>query len=469
MKHDRIRKSRASESGFTLVEMIVVTMLLLVAMLGLLAVFDASARINKNESDVADAQGAVRYGLYQMTRVVRMAGAGGLFVTQAVLNHADVGLPGLNGAAAGFSYDNVTGVSIANVDTGTNVEVRDGTDMIEVRGVILSPLLGFDLQTGCGGCVGVQTLTARPIVGDPLIGQHVNDDPQRPQFAAIDAYTAGASPAQPMFVIVEDGNTDLHSGCSDPNPGGVTRYPQPVYNVGTITAGTSLVSSQSFNAVNFDDLLSPRFNVELPSYSTGQNSQVIQKVRRAGVMDDIIFFIGIDRTTDPQGIHPFLGQGIRRGRAFQITRLAEDVEDMQVAYGIDGLVSAGGLVDNAITRTTPVVPPNDTDPQYSITADKDEWVPNVVGEAPVDDAQFQAQDPFINGHPGAPPPNHCPRLHAVMVSLLAKSKDPDPTYRGPAAKGFQIMNSTATPITPGNYRRRVQTIRINLRNYAFQG
>ena len=77
------------DSGFTLIEMIVVTLLLAIAMLGLLAVFDASARINKNETDVADAQGAVRYGVYQMTRVIRMAGSGGLFVTQAVLNHAD--------------------------------------------------------------------------------------------------------------------------------------------------------------------------------------------------------------------------------------------------------------------------------------------------------------------------------------------------------------------------------------------
>ena len=31
------------------------------------------------------------------------------------------------------------------------------------------------------------------------------------------------------------------------------------------------------------------------------------------------------------------------------------------------------------------------------------------------------------------------------------------------------MNSTAAPITPGDYRRRVQTLKINLRNYAFQG
>ncbi len=90
------RTLRASRSaGFTLVEMIVVTLLLLIAMVGLLAVFDASARINKNETDVADAQGNVRYGIYQMTRSIRMAGAGGLYVTQAVLNHADRELPGI--------------------------------------------------------------------------------------------------------------------------------------------------------------------------------------------------------------------------------------------------------------------------------------------------------------------------------------------------------------------------------------
>jgi hypothetical protein len=55
-----------------------------------------------------------------------------------------------------------------------------------------------------------------------------------------------------------------------------------------------------------------------------------------------------------------------------------------------------------------------------------------------------------------------------MVSLLAKAKDPDPTYKAPGAKGVKIMNSSATPVT-GNFRRRVQTLKINLRNYSFQG
>src|SRR5512136_2797783 len=139
------RAPRSSMSGFTLVEMIVVTLLLLIAMAGLLAVFDASARINKNETDVADAQGSVRYGIYQMTRAIRMAGAGGLYVTQAILNHNDAELPGIT--PAGASYDNVSGVVVTGTD-GRTWAVRAGTDMIEVRGVLFSPLIGFDAQSG---------------------------------------------------------------------------------------------------------------------------------------------------------------------------------------------------------------------------------------------------------------------------------------------------------------------------------
>lgn len=454
--HPRAHHSR----GFTLIEMIVVTLLLMIAMVGLLAVFDASARINKSESDVADAQGNVRYGIYQMTRVVRMAGSGGLFVTQAVLNHNDAALPGINPSGT-FSYDNVGGaVSVVDIN-GVPVPVRPGTDMIEVRGVILSPMLGFDQQTGCGGCAGAQSLNVLPIVGDPLIGQHVNNNPaNRPQFAAIDAYTNGATGGAPMLVLVSDGNTDLHAGCSDPSPGGATRYPQPLYNVGVITAHTDLVGSNTFGTVDFGGTIGPRFNTELPSGGS-QAAATIDKVRRAGVLDDIVFFVALDAINDPQGLHPYLAQGIRRGDRFDISRLAEDVEDMQVAYGVD----TNG--DGAITRTIPASG-IDTDPNVSIVAGGDEWVPNVAGEAPFNDVDFQSQNPFVPGHSGVPPAAHCPRLHGVMISLLAKARDPDPGYRAPSATGYKLMNSTAAPV-PGNLRRRVQTLKVNLRNYAFQG
>src|SRR5450759_891137 len=114
--------------------MIVVVFLLALAMLGLLSVFDASARINKSESDVADAQGAVRYGIYSMTRAIRMAGSGGLYVTQAVLNHADPQLEALGGginvanSPDKTSYDNVHDGTTVTSLTGDAIPVRPGTD-----------------------------------------------------------------------------------------------------------------------------------------------------------------------------------------------------------------------------------------------------------------------------------------------------------------------------------------------------
>jgi len=455
---------RPSERGFTLVEMIVVSLLLLVAMLGLLAVFDASARINKNETDVADAQGNVRYGIYQMTRFIRMAGTGGLYVTQAVLNHNDNGLPGMLPTGT-FSYDNVGAVTLTDT-AGGSATVRPGTDMIEIRGVIQSPLVGFAESGGCNGCQGTQSVTTAQVVGNALIGFHQNDDSSnRPQFAAVDAYTAAATSARPMFVIVQ-GTSEIHPGCGAVRGTELrlSSYPQFDYNVGVITAPTNLTGSATFGPVDFGGTVGPRFNVELPSFGSGQPAGLIENagVRRAGVLDDIVFFVGTDPVNDPQGLHPYLGQAIRRGNAFEITRLAEDVEDMQIAYGID----ENG--DQAVSRLCPTSA-GDEDPNVSIVANCDEWRPNVgSGETNPDDAEFQTQDPFNPGH-DALSGQHCPRLHGVMISLLAKARDPDPTFRGPAAKGYKLMNSTAAPVGPGSYRRRVQTLKINLRNYAFQG
>jgi len=463
LANDRTRASH-SAAGFTLVEMIVVTLLLMIAMVGLLAVFDASARINKNETDVADAQGNVRYGIYQMTRAIRMAGAGGLYVTQAVLNHADRELGGI--APAGAPYDNVA-ANVTVTDTFNRAwPVRPGTDMIEIRGVLFSPLVGFDEQTGCAPCTGTATLNALPVIGNTFNGFHENNDPAtRPQFAAIDAYTFNATSAQPMFVIVQNAGVDEHA-CGDTGPPiGLQRYPQPAYNVGVLDHRTNLVSGNTFGTVDFGGTLGPRFNVEMPSMTPGRDAMEFKNIKRAGIMDDVVFFITTDDSTnDPGGLHPFLAQGIRRGDKFEVTRLADDVEDMQIAYGID----RNG--DGSVTRQPGCATNPSTDPDLNVSTvdDCDEWFSNTAGEmTPPDDTQFQAQAPFNPAHDGSA--NHCPRLHAVMISLLAKAHDSDPTYKGPASTGYKTMNSTAAPITPGNYRRRIQTLKINLRNFAFQG
>jgi prepilin-type N-terminal cleavage/methylation domain-containing protein len=451
----------ALERGFTLIEMIVVTFLLALAMLGILAVFDASARINKSETQVADAQGAVRSGVYRMTRAIRMAGSGGLFVTQAVLNAPDPSLAGLT--VPGGTYDNVAvGTTVTDIVSGNQVPVRPGTDLIEVRGVIFSPLIGFDLKTGCQPCAtppcspcvgGATSLNTLFVVGDPINGQHVNENAaQRPQFEAVDAYTTGASAARPFYVVVSF-RDEIHGGCVEP---------QASYNVGAITAQTQLVLGNTFGPVNFNDNNAMEFNNEIPA-NAGIPAQGFNNVRRAGILDDFIYFID---NSNPD--HPVLAEGTRRGDGFIVVPLADDVEDMQIAYGVDS--DANGAVTRVVATSA-----TDTDSNQSNQSNGDEWIPNAPGEALLTAVQFQQDqsaatlaEPF--SHTTFPLPKaHCPLLHSVAISLLARSKDPDPTYKAPLAAGLVLMNGPGPAAGGFQYRRRVQTLRINLRNYSTEG
>jgi prepilin-type N-terminal cleavage/methylation domain-containing protein len=484
---------RAAERGFTLVEMIVVVFLLAIAMLGLLAVFDASARINKNEQQVADAQGYVRYGIYKMTSAIRDAGTGGLYVTQAVLNHNDPNMPGITVVnAVANSYDNVqAGTTVLDNEAAPRaVPVRPGTDMIEIRGVINTPLLSFD---GNGDGIIAGAVKVKVETFTPFVRKHVNDDStsfaaygetgaSRTQFSLIDSYAASASPdgtanAGPMFLIVS-GNDNLHS-CSGPPSASVPypppRYPQPNYNVGAITAPTNLQFGGTFGGVDFVGYPTAiEFNDEnLPPLITPPAS--VNVPRRGGILDDLVYFID---NTDP--LHPALAQGTRRGASFSVVTLAEDVEDMQIAYGVAGQASWPSGDTNVVGRLI-ATGPNDPDQNVSTQAGGDEWLPNVTGDTVpgVVGTVYSSKDFVANG---ASPDQttHCPRLHAVMISLLAKSKDPDPTYKAPSALGFRIMNTPAMINAPwpdtaqyasgvGQYRRRIQTLKINLRNYAFNG
>jgi prepilin-type N-terminal cleavage/methylation domain-containing protein len=465
--------ARRGSAGFTLVEMIVVTLLLAIAMLGILAVFDASSRINKSESELADAQGNVRYGIYKMSSTIRMAGSGGLFVTQAVLNHADPQMNGIvikscsAGNIAACSYDNVSDSSKV-VGLDGDHPIRPGTDMIEVRGVINSPMVGFDQtpQNGCGACNGGSVnIVAKDTVGSPLLGTHVNEDTSnRPQFEAINTYTASAA-TNPMFVLVAQ-NDDLHNGCSQPsaqNPNPQSHYPQPTYNVGKLSAATTSTSSTlTFSNVNFADATAQEFNTEFPQ-SAGSGPQALTGwIRHAGILDDIVYFID---DKDPN--HPALAQGIRRGDSFDVISLGDDVEDMQIAYGVDT------DANEAVTRLNAPTAGTDPDTNVSVVAGKDEWVPNVPGnDNPLtsSSAPFLPTD-FVANSAGALS-THCARLHSVMISLLARSKSSDPTYRSPLSQGLVLMNAvtpTPGPTPLGRYRRRVQTLKINLRNYEFQG
>ena len=436
-------------AGLTLVETLVVAFLFSGLMLASLALWDSATRVNKNEIEIADAQGSLRFGLHQIARVVRTAGAGGLFVTQAVMIRPDPGLPGV-AASPDADYDNVVGGTVTDL-AGKNVPVRPGTDILEVRGVLFSPLLALDATSGCGSCAGLSELSVKSMTETG----HVNDDPRRrARFSEIDSYTAGVSGQNPMFVVVAQGD-DLHAGCSDGSAGFSPMPPQPSYRVGLLTNPTRLAGAGTFGTVDFSDPLAREFSTEDPRDSPPQTDPPVEALRRAGILDDVLYFID---NTDPA--HPALAQALRRGRRFDVVSVAEDVEDLQVAYGVDGLYGSDGVPADGVLGRLVAATESDPDLEVSTRADGDEWAPNVEGESLFATTDFRS---------GA----HCPALQAVRIAMVAKAHDPDPRFRGRGALGLRAMNSPREvrdygPQAP-RYRRRCQTVTVSLRNFGRTG
>ncbi len=447
--------------GFALLEVVVAALVGGLLLVGFLSFLDSGARLNKEEIGVADAQASVRYGLAQVVRAVRMAGAGGLFVTQAVLTRPDSDLGGVN-APPDDDYDNVIGGTVLDL-SGRSLPVRPGTDVLEIRGVIFSPLLGFDDQSGCGSCTGIADLMARAATSYG----HVNDDPtNRPQFSEIDSYTQGASDGNPMLVLVAGGD-DLHAGCSDPTAKR-SHTPQPTYTVGRLAAPTSLSAAGTFGRLDFESPLARAFTTENPrDPAAPEPSRALTAVRRAGVLDDVLYFID---DSDPW--HPALARGLRRGGRFDVVAVADDVEDFQVAYAVDGLygldgVSPDGRLERLLAPTL-----RDPDPDTSTIPGGDEWAPNIEEERAFEPTDFQSAEPPPPGFPhvGAASDAHCPLLRAIMISLVAKSPDPDPVYRGADSFGVRTMNSPREarlyPSDSARFRRRSLTAVVNFRNWS---
>lgn len=438
-------------AGVTLVETLLAVVLTSMLVLAALSLWDSAGRLNKSEIDVADAQENVRFGLHQMARAVRMAGAGGLSISQAVALRPDPGLPGVAASGDG-DYDNVSSASVMEI-SGRSVPVRPGTDVLEVRGVLFSPLLGFDGASGCGSCNGRDELRVRSVTANG----HVNDDPvRRPRFAGVDSYTAGVSDRRPMFVLAVAGN-DLSPGCSETGAGLPRRAPQPSYRVGLLTAPAALAASGTFGTVDFSDPLARELATPEPRDSPPPAGAdlPLPELRRAGILDDVLFFVD-----DSDPAHPALSRGSRRGARFDVVALAEDVEDLQVAYGVDGLYASDSVAPDGSVGRLVGTTAADPDSSASTQPDGDEWVPNAIGERPFgpDDLRSAAR---------------CPALSAIRIALVTKARDPDPTFRGRGAFGLHAFNSprqtrdySGTFGAPPRFRRRIQTVTVGLRNFG---
>jgi len=144
------QSSRRAEAGFTLIELLVSLAVTAVLILGVLATFDFSTRMNRVQLNLADMQQSLRIAQNEVVKLSRMTGRGSLPTNIAV------------------QVVNNVPASTKLVATDSQTEIQEGTDVLRLRGVFSSSLYQIDWQdpavwtapTGGNGSVLVRPLAA---------------------------------------------------------------------------------------------------------------------------------------------------------------------------------------------------------------------------------------------------------------------------------------------------------------------
>jgi Tfp pilus assembly protein PilV len=419
------------ETGITLIEAIVAIAVLVSIAIGLYALLDSSNRLAKQETNVAEAQQSARVGIQELSRLIRQARVGQLYYGNAIL-------PATNNAPGGTSLVDLSGAAHY---------IRKGTDVVEVRGILLGDR--YTMTSNDVTCDGTCTVTIRSTSYNGVVNYPSGSTPTL------------ASKTRPFYFVVADGSTQrITAGGKD--------YLVVLYYVGRVdTTGTWYTTT----ADTFTFTMNPQDSGAQKLNAATGGAPTIEQAYAGGAVDDILFFVdegSSDASSSNVDTHPSLAEAIfdPSSGKYDIQPLVDEVEDFQVAYGVDGIV-AGNPPDRGISP-------------ISIDAsgvNKDEWVGNVATEVATDlvvsatdprrvDAFLDTTIPSVQGKTAMA----TPALRSVWLSLVVKATDPDFKYEGPGATGIKILDSTAVSFsdsasTGRRYRRRVQSFAVALRNY----
>src|SRR5687768_7852676 len=430
------RINRSGERGISLIEALVAVVVMVGIMLGLYAMLDSSNRLAKQETNVSEAQQSARVGIYELSRTIRQARVGQLYYGNAILPHT-------NNSPGGAFFTDLSGV---------RHYVRRGTDVISVRGIFLGDR--YTITTGDGSCGGpCDSSTAMAVTIRAVANNGVPN------------YPSGTTPGisnrtRPFYFVVADGSTRTVTA-------GGKLYLIPLYYVGLVdTTGTWYTQT----ADTFTFTMNPQDAGARKLNAPAGGAPSLSQPYAGGAIDEILYFVDegpSDGSTSTVDTHPALAQAFFDPVSgnYDVQPLVDEVEDFQVAYGVDGV--AGGGSDRGISPAVVNL--------ASVNAD--EWVGNVATEVQtsllISASEPRVVDAFIDTSIPSGPPNPSlatPALRSVWLSLLVKASDPDFKYEGPGARGVKMLDSTAqsfsSPSATGRpYRRRVQSLAVALRNY----
>jgi prepilin-type N-terminal cleavage/methylation domain-containing protein len=405
--------------GFTIIEMVVSLAITALLLMGVLATFDLNSRITRVETHVADMQQSLRIAQDDVVRTVRMAGRGGLLLTDAT--HA---LP--TGVAVSFR-DNVPDNQLI-VAANEKTRILPGTDVLTVRGVfgtLYQSNVASALKLNLAAGTGELTLT------NPSPGGAAQD--LTPLKTAI---TKGVPEALLLVSSLDD----------------------TIYAVVELT-GATVVEDKSVT-LTFRISGSDKANAYGKLSPGGVFSPNLLNVGYAGILEEYRYYVREDHAI-PGDRASDLAPKLVKARFFpgtdepyrededaapRLDDLADNILDLQVAFGFDTTNQGNRAQDADYVGT---------DDQIAETADGigDDWLFN----APQD----QATDAVWQNLP----PEY------VRITTLARTdrRDPDPKYRSPMLP-TRIENRAYPSNDPANSdterkfrRRRLQTV-IDLRN-----
>jgi hypothetical protein len=432
-------RRRENERGFSMLEALVTMVLTVSVGIGLYNLLDSSNRLTKQEIEVSVAQQDSRTGMAELSRIVRQARAGQLFYGNAIL-------PVANNAPGGTFVTDLA---------GSSHYIRKGTDVLSVRGVLLGDrygVTGGDVSCGALVCSADTPMT---------VTIHATDANGVQNFPSGSA-PAIASRTRPFYFSVVYGTLQNVTITG-------TEFLVPLYYVGLVnTAGSWYTQT----ADTFTFVMDPRdTGARLWNVVNGVVRELVQAPYAAGPVDEILFFVdegASNASASKLDTHPSLAEGVfdpSTGR-YDVQPLVDEVEDFQVAFGVDG---ADGSVHDRGVQPTRV----DTS-----AVNKDEWVGNVANEIETGLAVTTTEPHFIDAFidrtvsPTVPDifARAVPALRSVWLSLVVKSSNSDIRYGGPGARGIQALDSTALSfsspsITGRPYRRRLASLAVSLRNY----
>jgi prepilin-type N-terminal cleavage/methylation domain-containing protein len=435
---------RRGQRGFTLIEVVVATLISAEVILAALALFDFHNKLARVQAQISDMQQSLRVAQYEMVRLAREAGRGGFpAVLQAGTANEAYGAAAVRNNVGGAVSDQIA------IGFPNSPKAQDGSDVLTLRGVFGTPI--FQLNPAAGSL----TLTPKGATPTNATGGTLVVCATTPTGIAQDltplitavAAAGAASQVEPLIVVSPLAETiyavvELNPASSNtttnqpqcPSPPGVAN-PNGVLIAFNVTGDANANAFQQLGAVTSV--------TGLPARMTS--------IAWLGILEEYRYYVRQDNTGRDPAPH------LSRARMYPGTEIpyyndptnlqvdvADNVLDLQVALGVDTL-GDGFIFEGAPPVGNPPVQANMTP---SIT---DDWIYNVAGDTPF---------PPL---PARPWP-----LRELRISTLAKTGNLDPKYQGPTITNIEDHVYTASDFVNTfrgrTYRHRLLQTVVGLRN-----